>query len=247
MSSCFGTQQGQGRKQQLTAVFLTGLVIGSPIEQYHREIGCHAGQIPLLEGGQVGVPSVLLEVARKGDQVLRACTSGVIDIVEVLEAGWRHSIRVGARSSVGFQRGIHVDAVTGGGVFNRANMRQVENVGALRTELAKPRGGLDHVDVVHEGLGNAIRQCSQSRLAAIHLVLVPCKAGVKKLVGCGHRCGEGDPVIVDRRSHAVLADPCRNAGARLVRGSRVRTKLDETQVLAVVWMAWCSNVESFLV
>lgn len=104
----------------------------------------------LLEPFEIGIPGVFFEVTGEADLATGLGIGLVItDVVELLQTVWCDD-------------GVAVGGVLGQGGCGEeclvGVLRLAAHGGTVRLDLAKASGGLDHVDVRDQGIGDGILQ-----------------------------------------------------------------------------------------
>lgn len=194
------------------------------------------GDERLGKRGEILIVGVLLEVRGESNSVLRRRRGRILDVVQgadlvgVDAAGASGVLSIGGNLDVGDALGLGL-------------LVDLEDGGGLGGELAEAGGGLDHVDMHVQLVGDAILESAELRARLVTVLLVPGEGGVEQVVGLGDRGGEGDPVVVDLALDAVAVEPLGNGIRGLVRGGDQGADLLAAQVHAILGMVGGGHAE----
>lgn len=192
------------------------------------------GNKGLGERGEIVVVGVLLKVRGKSDGVLVRGRRLVLDVVQ-----GANLVGVDAAGASGVVP-ANLDV---GDVLGLRLIEDLEDGGVLGGELAETGGGLDHVDMDIQLIGNAVLQSAELGARLVAVLLVPVESGVEQVVGLGDRGGKGDPVVVDLALDTVAVEPRGDSIRGLVRGRNQRANLFAAQVHAILVVVGIRHAE----
>lgn len=214
----------------LTTVVGAALVVQATVDGHNREVlALGSRDILVLKGSEISIAGIFLEIGCESRRVARG-GGRVLDIVQRLQAGRgdgrsaRCCLRIGDGDNLSLLRDFLV-------------VSELENRRALCLQLSESGCGLDKINEVGEPVRNAVGERSEFGLATC-LVLVPCEVGIQQLIGLLYRRADADPIVVNERFDALLAEPFRDGIGSFLRRRSERPKLLARHVLSIIRVAW---------